>query len=152
MKSSGSPLSHSDLAAIYEDRYLPHNPYLIYLRMLYERYGAELEAEARSETSGRIPLATFQRDGVWRAKRILEERNGVLIADGVGLGKTFVAGALIREAVEDRRQRVLLIAPATLRDGTWARFLAREMLHVETLSFDELAADRGLTPTAMSHI
>lgn len=66
-----------DLAAIYEDRYLPHSPYLIYLRMLYERYGREVEAEAEAESAGRIRLATFQRDGVWRAKRILDQRNGV---------------------------------------------------------------------------
>ena len=35
-----------DLAALYEARFEPHNPYLIYLRMLFERYGAELDAEA----------------------------------------------------------------------------------------------------------
>jgi hypothetical protein len=140
-----------DLAAIYEARYEPHNPYLIYIRMLYERYAAELEAEARDDAGGRIRLATFQKDGVWRARRLLEERHGALVADGVGLGKTFIGGALMREAVEERRQRVLLISPATLRDGTWDRFLSREMLHVESISFDELAADSRLNPQATGH-
>ena len=113
-----------DLAALFESRFEPHPPQLIYLRMLWERYGAELDAEAEADPTGasEIHLTSFQTDGLWRAKRILAERNGVLIADEVGLGKTFLAGELIREATMDRRQRVLVITPATLRDGPWRAF------------------------------
>lgn len=136
-----------DLAALYEARFRPHEPYLIYLRMLYERYGDEIEEEAAAEGTG-IRLTTFQRDGVWRAKRILAERNGVVVADGVGLGKTFIAGELIREAVHNRRQRVLLVAPAALRDGPWSHFLYAHQLGVECVSFEELSADRRLNPKA----
>jgi superfamily II DNA or RNA helicase len=128
-----------DLAAIYEARYEPHNPYVIYLRMLYERYGRELQAEAE-DTGTRIRLAQFLKDGLWRARRILNERHGVLIADGVGLGKTFLGGELIREVVQQRRQRVLLVAPASLRDGTWRHFLLRQQLGVECISYEQLAA------------
>lgn len=128
-----------DLAALYEARFEPHSPYLIYLRMLWERYGAELALEAAASSGGVIHLTRFQEDGLWRAKRILAERNGVLIADEVGLGKTFLAGELIREAIIERRQRVLLVAPATLRDGTWAAFKRRFQLGVETVSYDEMA-------------
>lgn len=134
-----------DLAAIYESRFEPHNPYLIYMRMLLERYGPELEMEAVEEGGG-ISLTTFQRDGLWRARRLLRERHGVLIADGVGLGKTFLAGELIREAVSERRQRVLLITPAALRDGPWKRFLLDHGLGVESLSFEELSGDTQLNP------
>jgi superfamily II DNA or RNA helicase len=127
-----------DLAALYEARFEPHQPYTIYLRMLLERYGAELEAEAAATAAGVIHLTQFQQDGVWRAKRILDRRNGVLIADEVGLGKTFLAGELIREAVQDRRQRVLVVAPATLRDGPWRKFLLDFMLGVECISYEDL--------------
>lgn len=127
-----------DLAALYEARYEPHHPYVVYLRMLYERYGEELKQEATEETAGQIHLTSFQRDGMWRAKRILAERRGVLIADEVGLGKTFLAGELIRQAVQERRQRVLVIAPATLRDGPWRRFLLDFQLGVQVISFEEL--------------
>ena len=90
-------------------------PYLIYLAVLREIYGDELAEE--KEEQGPIPITTFQKHGVWRALKILEKFNGVLIADGVGLGKTYLAGEIIRRYV-DRRQRVLLICPATLRDST----------------------------------
>lgn len=62
----------------------------------------------------------------------------MLIADSVGLGKTFLAGELIRQTVERERKRVLLIAPATLAERTWARFKARFQLYVETVSFERL--------------
>lgn len=135
-----------DLAGLYAARYDEHLPYLIYLRMLWERYGEELLEEAAAANLPRIHLTSFQRDGMWRAKRILAERHGVVIADEVGLGKTFLAGELIREAVEERRQRVLVISPATLRDGPWKRFLLNYGLAVEVISFDDLAADRRLNP------
>jgi len=134
-----------DLAAIYKARFEPYDPYLIYLRVLWERYKDELEEEAPG--AERIPLTTFQNDGIFRAKRILEKYNGVLVADGVGLGKTFIGGALIREAVEDHRQRALLISPAALRDGTWERFQDHYQLYIETISYEQLANDAQLGGT-----
>ena len=112
--------------------------------MLWERYGAEVESEA-GDGAG-IHLTSFQQDGEWRAQRILEERHGVLIADGVGLGKTFIAGELICKAARERRQRVLLVSPAALRDGPWKAFLEREQLGVKNLSYEELSRDRQLSP------
>jgi len=126
-----------DLAALYAVRYIEYQPYLIYLRVLWERYGKELAAEASA--TGRIHLTRFQTDGLDRARRILERYNGVLIADSVGLGKTFLAGELLTEIIERRRQRALLIAPAALREGTWARFKARFQLGVEVKSYEQVA-------------
>ena len=127
-----------DLSDVYGQRYAPHSPYLIYLRMLYELYGAEVEAEAEEKDAG-IRLTQFQEDGLWRAKKMLRRHNGVIIADGVGLGKTFIAGELIREAAMERRQHVLVVAPATLRDGPWRSFLLKKRLPVECISYQQLA-------------
>jgi len=138
-----------DLAALYEARFEPHSPYLIYLRMLWERYRDELEQEPDDDGKVQeIKLAGFQNDGVVRAKRILNKRNGVLIADEVGLGKTFLAGALIREAALENRQRVLVIAPATLRDGPWRAFRSQFMLPMELVSYEDLWLDKRLHPNA----
>ncbi len=90
-----------DLAALYDERFAEYSPYVIYLKMLWERYKDEL---GREEPEVGLPLTGFQRDGVFRAMDYLDRNNGVLIADGVGLGKTFLAGELIRQAVHDRRQ------------------------------------------------
>jgi hypothetical protein len=133
--------SEFDLAAVYEARFEPHDPYLIYLRMLYERYGGEVEQEAAAAGQTGVHLTTFQRDGVWRAKRILDDHHGVIVADGVGLGKTFIGGAIVEEYEKQRRQRVLVIAPAALRDGPWRKFLSDHMLAAECVSYEEFAAD-----------
>jgi hypothetical protein len=141
-----------DLAAMYESRFSPHEPQLVYLRMLYERYSNELRLEAEARGSAQIHLARFQEDGLWRAARILESRDGVLIADEVGLGKTFIAGELIRQAVQERRQRVLVIAPKTLRDGPWRKFLSRFNILVECRSFEDVASDFRLNPTSTKEV
>jgi len=133
-----------DLAAIFDRLMAEFPPHLIYLRVLYALYGDELEEEAEEQrAAGEIPLTTFQQHGVWRAMRILKKYGGVLIADGVGLGKTFIAGEILR-LFRERRQRVLLICPATLRDSEWAKFINRFQLFVECVSYEELARDRQL--------
>ena len=50
-----------------------------------------------------------------RALRLIDENGGVIVADEVGLGKTFIAGGILK-SYQASRQRALLICPATLRD------------------------------------
>ena len=131
-----------DLAGLYEERFEPYDPYLVYLRVLYERYGEELEAEREEE--GGIGLTTFQEDGVRRANRFLDEHNGVVVADEVGLGKTYIAGELLHQYVHENRQRALVVAPAYLRDGMWNRKPSEWGIQFETVSYAELRNDRQL--------
>ena len=72
-----------DLAEVYQARYEAYPPYLIFLRVLWERYKDDLD-EDEPALGARIRLTTFQNDGISRAERILAKYNGVLIADGVG--------------------------------------------------------------------
>lgn len=143
-----------DLAALYEARWAPHQPWHVFLRMLWELYGAEVEEEAAARAISRLGLTAFQSDGVWRARRILDRRHGVIVADEVGLGKTFIAGELIYEATVTRRQKVLVIAPATLRDSTWAPFLRDKNLRADVVSYEQLVGDldiAGRVDAALQH-
>lgn len=132
-----------DLAEVYKARFEAYPPYLIFLRVLWERYKDELNEEEAPD-GARIRLTTFQNDGIGRAERILAKYNGVLIADGVGLGKTFVGGEILRRVIEDNRQRALLVAPAALRDGTWERFQDVHQLYMEVISYEELSNESQL--------
>jgi hypothetical protein len=116
-------------------------PWLIFLRVLWQLYGEELEQEREEE--GDIPLTAFQLHGVWRARRILQDFGGVVVADEVGLGKTFIAGEILNACAKNR-QRALLVCPAALRDTTWAKFLGAHGISrmVEMVSYDELARDQ----------
>jgi hypothetical protein len=130
-----------DLAAVYAELLAEYPPYLICLKVLWHLYHAELEEEEKE--TGKIPITTFQKHGVWRARKILAKYGGVMVADGVGLGKTYTAGEVIRD-YRERRQRVLLVCPASLRDTTWERFLNDYQILVECLSYEELANDAQL--------
>lgn len=81
-------------------------------RMLEARYGAERASVYRT-----FGLAWFQEDAVRRASLILGQRGGVLIADSVGLGKTYIALALIEEHLGPGRG-IAVATPAALR-ATW---------------------------------
>ena len=61
-------------------------------------------------------LYSFQKDAVIGAIRKLEEYGGCIVADSVGLGKTFEALAVIKY-YELRNYRVLVLAPKKLRDN-----------------------------------
>lgn len=131
-----------DLGGLYEGRDLPFDPYAIYLRILLEIYGDPFEDdEPRLPGIQTIELTEFQRLGVRRALRILDRWNGILLADGVGLGKTFMAGDIIRHFVHNLGQRALLVVPASLRDQTWERFLAKFGLSADVVSYQQLALD-----------
>ena len=128
-----------DLAVVFEDALLPRTPWETFIRVLWQLYGDEVKEEDAG-IDGNLPLTSFQKHGVARALRLIRETGGAIVADEVGLGKTFIAGELL-QVYRERRQRALLICPAALRDSTWARFLDNFQLYVECLSFEELASD-----------
>lgn len=132
-----------DLAALYASRFEAHAPYDVC--MLHELYGDTLGRD--SQVPNELGLTVFQRDGVWRAKRILDKRGGVVIADEVGLGKTFLAGELIREAAIERRQKVLLVTPATLHESTWLPFLQEHTIAADVISYDKLVREIEIAGT-----
>jgi superfamily II DNA or RNA helicase len=133
-----------DLAAIYEARFVEHEPWLVWMKFLWERYGAGLIEEGGSSD---IRLTRFQEHGARRALEMLRRQNGVMIADDVGLGKTFIAGAILEEYVRNRRQRALVVAPAALRDGPWRSFREKHDLeNVKCVSFEELVLDPQTAP------
>jgi hypothetical protein len=127
-----------DLAALYEPLWGEHAPWTIFLRMLWERYGANLDDEKAGPT--RFELTRFQADGVKRMRRLLDEIGGVLVADEVGLGKTFLALEVIAAATEERRQRVVIAAPAALKSSVWDPILEQYDMsrRVKVYSYEEI--------------
>ena len=130
-----------DLAEIFEVVFQPRSPWDIFIRVLWQLYGDEVQEETKIDDN--LPLTSFQKHGVARALRLIRETGGVIVADEVGLGKTFIGGEIL-QIYRGRRQRALLICPAALRDSTWKSFLTEYELFVECLSFEQLAADRQL--------
>lgn len=84
-------------------------------------------------------LYRFQRDGVLGAIGKLRQWGGCIIADSVGLGKTFEALAVIKYH-ELRNERVLVLAPKRLRENwtLWTRNDVRNALAADRFAFDVL--------------
>lgn len=127
-----------DLASYFDEQWQPHSPWQVFMRMLWELYGDHIEEE---KPKGTLSLTSFQRDGVSRMERLLEENGGVLVADEVGLGKSYLAGELIKKANEQRRQRVAIVCPAALKRSIWEPFLEEKDFSrslVDVYSYEEL--------------
>lgn len=126
-----------DLAALYERQWQPHTPWTVFLRMLWELYGAELDEEKAVDTE--LHLTPFQADGVARMERLLGQLGGVLVADEVGLGKTYLAAEVIHHVTETNRQRVLVICPASLKKAMWEPFLHKHGFRLtDVYSYEEI--------------
>ncbi|MBD8070000.1 helicase-related protein [Bacillus sp. PS06] len=84
-------------------------------------------------------LYNFQKDGVVGAINKIETYGGCIIADSVGLGKTFEALAVIKY-YELRNHRVLVLAPKKLREN-WSVYRLndkRNILAEDRFSYDLL--------------
>ena len=105
-------------------------PEFIYYKTLYELFRDELEARMNNEQTledihlydTRIwnTLYAFQQDGVKSVIARLLRHNGCILADSVGLGKTYTALAVIK-FFELRNERVLVLCPKKLHEN-WALY------------------------------
>jgi superfamily II DNA or RNA helicase len=116
-------------------------PCEVYFKVLYEAYRDRLSAKL-SDKDGKpspILLADFQRDGYHAAREILDTYQGVLIADSVGLGKTYLALRLLDDYAYQRRQTGLVICPAALRDIVWKPLLEQHAIPHRIESMEQVS-------------
>jgi SNF2 family DNA or RNA helicase len=146
-----------DLEILYKD----HAPEFIYFLTLYNIFKdfiGELDEEKiiKSKTGFKETLIwkklyTFQKDGVLGAIDKLEKHNGCIIADSVGLGKTFEALAVIKY-YELRNNKVLVLCPKKLREN-WTLYtindrrniLSDDRFNYDVLNHSDLTREKGMS-------
>ena len=85
------------------------SPYLLYVRLLLEYFEVEEEGDIvypNTITKGRFLDLKYQKDAISKGISIINQHNGVLIADVVGLGKSIIASAI----AYNLKKRVIIIA------------------------------------------
>ena len=117
-----------------------YTPYEVYTKALYEYFKEELGENAPELGRSAVDLAEFQEDAVKKARRILARYDGVLIADSVGLGKTWIGKKLLEDFAYHRRQKAVVVCPASLRE-MWQRELASATIAAQVVGMEELGRD-----------
>lgn len=145
------------LHTLFDDR-SPQFIYFLTLYHLFKEFLEDIDEDniIRSKTGVNDSkiwnmLYRFQRDGALGAIDKLERYNGCIIADSVGLGKTFEALAIIKY-YELRNDRVLVLCPKKLRDN-WTVYtvndkrniLASDRFNYDVLNHTDLTRETGMS-------
>lgn len=141
--------------------YQENSPEFLYFFALYNIFGDFLEhvseddlpsdANGFKESIVWNKLYTFQKDAALAIISKLEQFNGCILADSVGLGKTFTALAVIKY-YENRNLRVLVLCPKKLSDN-WITYkanyrnnpLAGDRLRYDVLYHTDLSREQGFS-------
>ena len=139
--------------------YNENAPEFIYFMLLYHVFSEFLEDisedvlpnEATGFKQSKIwgMLYDFQKDAVLAIINKLEKYNGCILADSVGLGKTFTALAVIKY-YENRNKSVLVLCPKKLA-GNWNTYkdnyknnpIASDRMRYDVLFHTDLSRIRG---------
>ena len=145
-----------------KNAYTDKAPEFIYFKTLYhvfERFlsdrttGEDTPAQTRlRDTQIWEKLYPFQRDGVLACLQKIRDYNGCIIADSVGLGKTYEALAIIKY-FELQGARVLVLCPKKLEQN-WTLYprqfnnrhnpLKKDGFHYTVLAHTDLSRERGM--------
>jgi SNF2 family DNA or RNA helicase len=139
--------------------YQENSPELIYFMTLYNIFSEFLEditedvlpneATGFKESIVWNKLYNFQKDAALAIINKLEQYNGCILADSVGLGKTFTSLAVIKY-YENRNKNVLVLCPKKLKDN-WLTYrgnlinnpLAKDRLRYDVLFHTDMSRKRG---------
>lgn len=150
-----------DVLLYLEQLYQNNTPELIYYKTLFHIFETFLDDLEKSDilseqlhlfdTEIWKALFEFQKDGVKAAINKIRRYNGCIIADSVGLGKTFEALAVI-QYFERRNEKVLVLCPKKLREN-WTVYQAqnnselnpfiKDRFSYTVLSHTDLSRDSG---------
>ena len=138
-------------------KFSPRDVYKYTIRQIFSHTTIDERAEKKLEKSGFKDakiwsmLFNFQKDAVIGAIDKIETYGGCIIADSVGLGKTFEALAVMKY-YQLRNSRILVLAPKKLRDN-WTLYktndkrniLAKDRFNYDVLNHTDLSRESGMS-------
>ncbi len=148
-----------EVAEYISNLYRENSPEFIYYLTLYNIFDEFLEDITEDELANEKTgfresaiwnkLYDFQKDAVLGVINKLERHNGCILADSVGLGKTFSALGVIKY-YQERNRTVLVLCPKKLGDN-WNTFLnnyednpvIKDRFNYDVLYHTDLSRERG---------
>lgn len=144
-----------NITAAYQEN-APEFIYYLALYNIFSEFLSDLDADYLPDERAGFKeskiwslLYDFQKDAVVGAISKLEKHNGVILADSVGLGKTFSAIGVIKY-YESRNKNVLVLSPKRLKDN-WNNYknnyknnpLAEDRLRYDVLFHTDMDREQG---------
>lgn len=133
-----------EILAALQALYVHASPEFVYFKTLLHIFGefldeqadetASFEQTAFEQTAIWQALFDFQRDGLRAVLAKLERHGGCILADSVGLGKTYTALGVVKW-YEKRNKNVLVLCPKKLREN-WTEYLATNNSELNPLRAD----------------
>lgn len=127
-----------------DDFFRKYTPEEIYYKILFELFNADLDLDASIEHRQDMSLLqtstiwktlfNYQQKGVISLIKMLRKYNGAILADAVGLGKTFSALAVIKY-FQTQGFTTVLICPKKLEQN-WKQYRRRNGSRFESDEFD----------------
>ncbi|MEN3039589.1 MAG: helicase-related protein, partial [Candidatus Kryptonium sp.] len=118
-----------------------YKPYEIYIKILYSHFESKLSESPTEEMPSPIILADFQKDGYISALQSLEKYRGVILADSVGLGKTYLALRILDDFAYRLRQKALIICPAQIKEMIWEPKLKEFGIRADIVTQEKVSRD-----------
>lgn len=146
---------YDHIAAVYAEN-SPERVYFLILYNLFSEFLDDINEDVLpndltgyQDTAIWNSLYNFQRDAATGVINKLETYNGCILADSVGLGKTFTALAVIKY-YELRNKSVLVLAPKKLAEN-WTNFnanlttniFAKDRFNYDVLAHTDLSRESG---------
>lgn len=145
-------LEHIEL--VYDEN-SPEFIYMVTLYNIFSEFLEDIEDNLPNEATGFKDsqiwnkLYSFQKDAALAIIHKLEKFNGCILADSVGLGKTFTALSVIKY-YENRNKSVLVLCPKKLSDN-WVSFkgnylnnpIINDRLRYDVLFHTDLSREKG---------
>ena len=128
-----------------EKIFIEYTPKELYYKVLFELFGKQLLVDQDNpeftRQVGRLEntvvfdiLYNFQQKGVLSLIRMLQKYNGAILADAVGLGKTWSALAVMK-FFQFQGREIILICPKKLQNN-WHRYLKHQNSKFEKDQFE----------------
>lgn len=125
--------------------FVTYTPKELYYKVLFELFGSQVMEGAAdpnfNRQIGRLEntiiyrdLYEFQRKGALSLIKMLQKYNGAILADAVGLGKTWTALAIMK-FFQLEGDEVILLCPKKLEQN-WRKYLAKQYSRFEDDRFD----------------
>lgn len=103
----------------------PPTPYEIYIKVLIEVFGDQVEDDFSIQLPARVKELKYQKDAVIQWYQMIMQHNGLFLSDVVGLGKTMIATMIAKRFIKANGKNTKILVECRIRSAVLAPLLRK---------------------------